>query len=182
MLLAGPRGLALAGALTAAVFAAALPAQAEVPGTTPSPAGPVIGVIVIFSPAVGTGPAGGPVIPGPMLAPLSPPRGQLPPLPPSLGSSLSPSLPAPQLQQILIAAPTSTGSLVVPVRVPTASGAAPTLTQMQLVIPGPNPSQNTPIALSQLLGQILRSLGTPGATGPGPLVSVFSAPNPVTNP
>lgn len=177
MLLRRSLGLTLAIALAAA-FGAALPAQAAGLDTT-SPAGPVTGVIVIVSPAVGTGGAGAPVAPGPFLAPLSPPRGQLPPLPASLQATLNPTLPAPPLPGILIAAPTSTGSLVIPVRAP-AGSASSTLTQLQIVIPGPNPAQNTPVALAQLLDQVLRSMqaGTPGTAAPGPLVSVFSAPAP----
>lgn len=106
----------------------------------PSPAGPVTGVIVIFSPAFpGTAQPG-----------------------------------------ILTVAPTSVGSLLVPVQLPAISGTGPALTQLQIVIPGPNPSQNTPVALGQLLNMVLRPVPQNGATGtsaPGSLVSVFATPS-----
>lgn len=126
-------------AAAVALGAAPARAQAVAPDATPSPAGPVRGVLVIVSP---TGP--GPALPG-----------------------------------ILLAAPTSVGSLVVPVQLPAVAGAGPAFTQLQLVIPGPNPAQNTPLALAQLLDMVLRSAQPPGPAGtvlPGPLVSVFAAP------
>ena len=114
--------------------------QAASPDATPTPAGPVAGVIVIFSP----------------------------------------TFPGTAQPGILTVAPTSVGSLVVPVQVPAISGTGPSLTQLQIVIPGPNPSQNTPLALGQLLNMVLRSAPQNGATGttaPGSLVSVFATPS-----
>jgi hypothetical protein len=114
--------------------------QAAPPDGTPSPAGPVTGVIAIFSP----------------------------------------TFPGTARPGILTVAPTSVGSLVVPVQFPAISGTGPALTQLQIVIPGPNPSQNTPLALGQLLTQVLRSAPQNGATGtsaPGSLVSVFATPS-----
>ncbi len=53
---------------------------------------------------------------------------------------------------VLLLTPTpATGSLMVPLRVPPASGLGPALTQLQIVIPGPNPAQNTTIGLSATL-------------------------------
>ncbi len=121
-------------ALAVALGGASMGAQAAPPDATPSPAGPVTGVIVIFSPP-------GTALPG-----------------------------------ILTVAPTSVGSLVLPVQLPVVSGTGPALTQLQVVIPGPNPAQNTPVALAQLLDMVLRS-AQPGSVGAAPLVSVFAAPS-----
>lgn len=116
--------------------------EAAPPDLTSSPAGPVTGVIVIFSPTFART---GTTQPG-----------------------------------ILIVAPTSVGSLVVPVQLPAVSGTGPSLTQLQIVIPGPNPSQNTPLALGQLLNMVLQPAPQTGATGTsasGSLVSVFATPS-----
>lgn len=85
---------------------------------------------------------------------------------------------------VLLLTPTpATGSLVVPLRVPPASGLGPSLTQLQLVIPGPNPAQNTTIGLAQLLSTLLWSMQAAANQGgsatrtPGPSpVSVFAPP------
>jgi hypothetical protein len=49
----------------------------------------------------------------------------------------------------------ATGALAVPVQVPSASGSGLSFSTWQLVIPGPNPAQNTSVALSQLLDSLL---------------------------
>ncbi len=131
-------------------------AQGAVPDATPSAAGAVTGVIVIFSPSFGAVPTMLP-LPGP----------------------LSPTIPGPVLPGILLTAPTSVGSLVVPVQLPSISG-SPAFTQLQLVLPGPNPFQNTPIALAQLLNVVQRPvqpLGPAGAAAPGLPVSVLATPS-----
>src|SRR5262249_32292898 len=80
------------------------------------------------------------------------------------------SVPSP-LPPIMLLSPTqATGSVVVPVSVPPVSGTGPSFTQMRLVIPGPNPAQNTTLSLSQLLGAILGSVQSsraPAVSGPG---------------
>ncbi len=99
-----------------------------------SPAGPVTGAIVIFSPS------------------------------------------------ILLLTPTpATGSLLVPLQHPAAPGSGASFMQWQLVIPGPNPAQNTTIGLAQLLStlvgpvQPIGSQAPPSSGTPAPsLVSVFS--------
>lgn len=136
------------------------PARAAAPDATPSPAGPVTGTIVIFTPAFGIVPAGAPA-PG-MTAPRVPAPG------------------GPTLPGILLTSPTPVGSLVVPVPLPAMSGAGPVFTQLQIVIPGPNPAQNTPLALAQLLDTVLRSPlpGSAGVSTPTSPVSVFAARSP----
>lgn len=139
------------------------PARAAAPDSTPSPAGPVAGTIVIFSPAFGTVPAG-----------MSAPSGLTAP-------RVLPTTGGPTLPAILLTSPTSVGSLVVPVQLPAISGAGPAFTQLQLVIPGPNPAQNTPIALAQLLDMVLRSpqmLGSAGIATPTSPVSVLATTSP----
>ncbi len=84
------------------------------------------------------------------------------------------------LPGILLTAPTAAGSLVIPVQLPSVSGSPLAFTQLQLVMPGPNPFQNTPIALAQLLNTVLRPmppLGSAGAAAPGSPVSVFATPS-----
>jgi hypothetical protein len=129
--------------LAVGLGAALSPVQAA-PADVASPAGPVTGTIVVFSPP-------GPVLPG-----------------------------------ILLLQPTpATGSLVVPLRLPSLSGSGPSIPQFQLVLPGPNPAQNTPVALAQLLSSMLASAQAAGSQwmppvfgGPAPfLVSVFSTPS-----
>lgn len=129
-----------------------------------SPAGTVGGMVVIFSPAFGAAPphvSSGPTI--------------LPPLNGRFVAILTPpSPPGPILPGILLLAPTpATGTLVVPLRLPPVSGSGLSFTQFQLVIPGPNPAQNTTIGLAQLLGTILASAQRP----PSP-VTVLSTPAP----
>ena len=152
--------------LAAALCAPLSPASAD--PTASSPAGPVTGVIIVLSPA----PAASPVaVPSPRI--LTPRTGLITPALPTIA-------PPPVLPSILVLAPTpATGSLVVPFRVPPV-GSGPSLTQLQLVIPGPNPYQNTPIDLAQLLNSVLASLrgtGTHGAPPSGspalPFVTVF---------
>ena len=97
----------------------------------PSPAGPITGAIVVFSPS------------------------------------------------ILLLTPTpATGSLIVPLRVAPIGGAGPSLTQLQLVIPGPNPAQNTTVSLAQLLTTLLSQPPGTQPVAPTPtLVTVFAAPS-----
>jgi hypothetical protein len=58
------------------------------------------------------------------------------------------------------------------------TGTGPALTQLQIVIPGPNPAQNTPLALGQLLNMALRPVnGAAGTAASGPPVSVFATPS-----
>ncbi len=140
-----------------------------------SPAGTVTGAIVVFSPALGVSPA---TLPSPSILTL---RGGLitPPLPMSAISASGPALPG----IVLLTPAPATGSLVVPLSVPPVSGVGPSITQFQLVIPGPNPAQNTPISLAQLLSTLLssmqpaRSPGPPASMLTPPLVSVFSTPS-----
>lgn len=70
---------------------------------------------------------------------------------------------------ILVMPATATGTLVVPVQFPPVSGSAPSITRYLLVIPGPNPAQNTSVSLGQQLSTAL------GATGP---VTVYPVPGP----
>jgi len=133
-------------------------AQAAPPDFTSSPAGPVIGTIVIFSPTFArTGTAQ---------------PGILTVTPTSVGSLVVPvPLPIPPVQapvMLPVQVP------IAPVRPPAISGAGATLTQFQVIVPGPNPAQNTPIALGQLLNLVLRPLDTTGTTGPGSIVSVYA--------
>ena len=147
-----------------------------------SPAGGSTGGIVIFSPAFGVGPATNTAQAGLLSPPIFAPRGGViaPPLPMPAMSAPGPALPG-----ILLLQPApATGSLIVPLRVPPISGVGPSMTQLQLVIPGPNPAQNTSVSLAQLLSTVLASMQPPGAPGgPGqgtsaaPLVSVFSTPS-----
>jgi hypothetical protein len=81
---------------------------------------------------------------------------------------------------ILLLTPTpATGSLLVPLQLPVAPGAGISFTQLQLVIPGPNPAQNTPVSLAQLLSALVGpasgSKAPPSSGGAPPsLVSVFA--------
>lgn len=108
------------GGMVSQVYAASI--------DVPSPAGPVTGAIVVFSPS------------------------------------------------ILLLTPTpATGSLLVPVRVSPGMGSGPSFTQLQLVIPGPNPAQNTTVSLAQLLTTLLaQPPGTQLVTPAPALVSVFA--------
>jgi len=89
----------------------------------------------------------------------------------------APNAPGPAIPNITLLTPTpGTGSLVVPLRVPSISAAGPSFTQLQLVIPGPNPAQNTTVSLQQLLNTLLAS---PSLTSGTPVipVSVFALPS-----
>jgi hypothetical protein len=124
-----------------------------------SPAGTNTGMVVVFSPTFAAVP--GAVSSGlPILPPLN---GRLVP------SLAGPSMPGPVLPGIILLTPTpATGSLVIPLR--------SSFAQLQLVIPGPNPAQNTAIGLAQLLTTLLASTKPAGPLGAPPLVSVFSTP------
>jgi hypothetical protein len=153
--------ISLACAALAAGFAHVPAASADVT----SPAGPVTGAIIVF-------PAAAPVVVLPT-APIAPPRGGLStPFPPAL------TVPGPTITNITLLLPTpATGSVTVPLRIPPASGSGPSFTQLQLVIPGPNPAQNTTVSLQQLLNSLLASpqlTGGPGASGTP--VSVLAIP------
>lgn len=69
---------------------------------------------------------------------------------------------------ILIPTP-ATGSLVLPIPVPPVSGTGPSIIRYELVIPGPNPAQNTGVALGL---QLAVTLGANGA------VTVYPIPGP----
>lgn len=78
---------------------------------------------------------------------------------------------------ILLLTPTpATGSLLVPVQLPAVGGAGISFTQLQLVIPGPNPAQNTTVSLAQLLSTLIG----PAAGGKAPPSSGATAPSPVS--
>jgi len=172
----------LAVALGAVGLGGGLSAAQAASSDAVSPAGGSTGGIVIFAPAFGVGPASNTAQAGLLSPPIWAPRGGViaPPLPMPTVSTSAPALPG-----ILLLQPTpATGSLVVPLRVPPISGVGPSMTQLQLVIPGPNPAQNTSVSLAQLLSTVLASMqppGGPGAPGQGspalPLVSVFSTPS-----
>jgi hypothetical protein len=146
-LIVNPKGQVLAPPLSAT--AATIPGPLIVNSKGP-----------LFAPPL---PAPGAAIPGPLIVN---PKGPLftPPLPtPAAG------VPRPALPPITLLSPTpATGSLVVPMAVPSVSGTGPSFTQMQLVIPGPNPAQNTAVSLSQLLSSTFASLQSSGvSTAPG---------------
>lgn len=82
-------------------------------------------------------------------------------------AGIAPGLPTPQ-GTILIPTP-ATGSLVVPVLVPPIPGPGPSITRYVLVIPGPNPAQNTGVALGL---QLAVTIGANGA------VTVYPIPGP----
>jgi hypothetical protein len=83
------------------------------------------------------------------------------------GPGIAPGTVLPQ-GMILTPVP-ATGSLVLPVRVPPVSGTGPSLARYVLLIPGPNPSQNTGVALGL---QLAVSIGTTG------VVTVYPVPAP----
>jgi hypothetical protein len=88
------------------------------------------------------------------------------------GLNGSPALP----QGAMILTPTrGTGALVVPVPAATAGASAP---RYQIIVPGPNPAQNTSVALSQLLSALLSPPGgiTPVAVYPIPGSPPHSTP------
>lgn len=69
---------------------------------------------------------------------------------------------------VLVPTP-ATGSLVLPIPVPPVSGSGPSIIRYELVIPGPNPAQNTGVALGLHLAV---ALGANGA------VTVYPIPGP----
>ena len=149
-------------AIAVALGGASTGVEAAPPDVTSSPAGPVTGTIVIFSPTFARA---GTIQPGILIV-----------TPTSVGSLVVPvqfpvaPVQAPVILQVQLP--------VTPLRVPAVSGTGPTLTQFQVIVPGPNPAQNTPLALGQLLNIVLQPLGTTGATGPRSLVSVFATTPP----
>ncbi len=134
----------------------------------PSPAGTVGGGIIIFAPAPNAAPMVAPSIPS-----IVAPRGGL-----TVPVPTSPSAPGPAVPNIILLTPTpATGSLVVPL-------SGPSSTQLQLVIPGPNPAQNTTVGLQQLLNTLLASPPLRGSSGTSPTagtpvipVSVYAVPS-----
>lgn len=141
----------LTGVAVVATFAIGLVQTPAAFADVPSPAGTVGGGIIIFAPA--------PAV-APLVAPSSPslvaPRGGL-----TVPVPTTPNAPGPALPNIMLLTPTpATGSLVVPL-------SGPTFTQLQLVIPGPNPAQNTTVGLQQLLSTLLAS-PVRGSSGTSP--------------
>jgi hypothetical protein len=139
------------------------------PGDATTPAGAGVGSVVVFGPAVGAAP-GLATPPGFVLGPavgtppsITAPRGLI--LLPTVGTA--PAIAAPR-SLILVPTP-ATGSLVLPVQTVPPSGSGPAITRYTLVIPGPNPSQNTGVAL-----QLQLSI-TIGANGQ---VTVYPVPAP----
>jgi len=117
------------------------------PGDVTTPAGAGVGSVVVFGPAVGPAPS---IVTPPGFV-LGPPVGTAPGLIAPRGLILIPTVetaPATAAPRSLILVPTpATGSLVLPVQTTPASGSGPGITRYTLVIPGPNPSQNTGVAL-----------------------------------
>ena len=155
-----------------------------------SPAGNVTGSTVCLGLGFGTAPPAvvpSPVIVNPKGGLLSAPAASLqsplivnpngPLFTPPLSTPVA-GAPRPALAPITLLAPTpATGSLVVPMTVPPASATGPSFTRMQLVIPGPNPAQNTAVSLSQLLSSTLASLqSSAAATAPGAALGSPSHP------
>jgi hypothetical protein len=70
---------------------------------------------------------------------------------------------------ILVMPTMATGAVVVPVQPQPVSGSGPSITRYLLVIPGPNPAQNTSVSLGQQLSSAL------GGSGP---VTVYPVPGP----
>lgn len=125
-----------------------------------SPAGTVGGGIIIFAPPPSAAPMVVPSIPS-----IATPRGGL-----TVPVPTSPNAPGPAVPNIILVTPTpATGSLVVPL-------SGPSFTQLQLVIPGPNPAQNTTVGLQQLLNTLIASPPLSGSTPLAP-VSVYTAPS-----
>src|SRR5207302_239629 len=120
----------------------------------PKPEGRGVGWLVVFTPTVSITPtvvtARVPVAPSPRGV-ISPIAGPAP--------SLSPAAPG-----VMILTPVrATGALVVPVQAPSVSDSGLSFSTWQLVIPGPNPAQNTSVALAQLLNLSAHQPGPPGA-------------------
>ena len=120
-----------------------------------SPAGTVGGTIIIFSPS--SVPPVGPPTPS-ILVPKGPGV--------TVFQAPGANRPTPILPSILVLTPTpATGSLVIPLRVAPAFGGGPSFLQLHLVIPGPNPAQNTTVNLAQLLNTLLASTQSAGISG-----------------
>src|SRR5436853_4461775 len=138
----GRAWLVLAVSLAAGICLAGTSLVPAAEADAPSAAGPGLGSVVVFAPPVIIMPT---VVTAPV--PVAPFRGGVPapiatPMP-----SLNPAVPG-----VLILTPVrATGALAMPVQVPSASGSGLSFSTWQLVIPGPNPAQNTSVALSQLL-------------------------------
>ena len=152
--------LALAGTMATAYAS---------PGDVATPAGAGVGSVVVFGPAVGAAP-GIPAAPGFALGPAV---GTAPSLIAGRGLILIPTVEtAPAIAapggMILIPTP-ATGSLVLPVQTTPVSGSGPSITRYTLVIPGPNPAQNTGVALELALSITI------GANGQ---VTVYPVPAP----
>ena len=117
------------------------------PGDVTTPAGAGVGSVVVFGPAVGRAPS---IVTPPGFV-LGPAVGTAPGLIAPRGLILIPTVetaPATAAPRSMILVPTpATGSLVLPVQTTPASGSGPGITRYTLVIPGPNPSQNTGVAL-----------------------------------
>jgi hypothetical protein len=155
--------------VTAGLGAAGSPARA---GSldVPSPAGAVTGSIVVFLPGPGLVPS----MPGPVSVA---PRGIV-----RIQPTFSTTAPGSAYPGILLLSPApASGSVVVPLNLQLAGAPGVALPQLQLVIPGPNPAQNTAISMAQLLNSVLasqRAAGTGGTPSPGVaaplLVNVFS--------
>jgi hypothetical protein len=164
----GPGRLRAAISLACVVLAVGFAQLPAASADVTSPAGPVTGAIIVFPAAPGAAPV---VVPP--TAPIAPPRcGLSTPFPPAL------TVPGPTITNITFLVPTpATGSVTVPLRIPPASGSGPSFTQLQLVIPGPNPAQNTTVSLQQLLNSLLASPQLTGGSGAsGTPVSVFAIP------
>ena len=148
-------------AAIAAGLAGALSDADAMPADVTSPAGTVTGSTVCLGPEFGAAPPA--AVPSPLIVNPKGPR-FTPPVPTPVAG-----VPGPAMPPIILLSPTpATGSFVVPMTVPSVSGTGPSLTQMQLVIPGPNPAQNTTVSLSQLLSSILGFKQPSGAsTAPG---------------
>jgi hypothetical protein len=133
-----------------------------------SPAGTVGGGIVIFAPPSNPAPIVAPSIPS-----IAAPRGGL-----TVPVPAAPNAPGPAVPNIILVTPTpATGSLVVPL-------SGPSFTQLHLVIPGPNPAQNTTVGLQQLLTTLLApaplsgsSVTSPTSGAPLAPVTVYTAPS-----
>jgi len=162
----GRAWLALAISLAAATCVAGTTVVPAAEADVPSAAGPGVGSVVVFTPAVSITPT---VVRAP--APVGPSRGGvIPPIATPI-PSLGPVVPG-----VLILTPVrATGVLAVPVQAPSASGSGLSFSTWQLVIPGPNPAQNTSVALSHLLDSVLAPSRPAGGVG-GP-VTVLTTPS-----
>jgi hypothetical protein len=152
---------ALTGLAVLATLAVGLVQVPAASADVPSPAGTVGGGIIIFAPGPGVAPMGVPSSPS-----IVAPRGGL-----TVPVPTMPNAPGPAVPNIILLTPTpATGSLVVPL-------SGPAFTQLQLVIPGPNPAQNTTVGLQQLLTTLLAPPPSPTTGTPVIPVSVYSVPS-----